>query len=95
MWRLRGEGLPAEGDIDTFEESWSLAPDTRPTWSERMVRSIEMICVTLATESFGRPVWRRVSRTFPGAADQRRLLVKVTLLVGFEARITSKSVRYK
>lgn len=58
--------------------SRSLALETRPTCSVMTVRSIETICVTLATESFGRPVWRLVRVTFPGAAAHRRLLVRGT-----------------
>lgn len=52
--------------------------DIFPTSSVSTSRSRLMICETLATESFGRPVARAGRSTLPGASAQRRLLVNGT-----------------
>ena len=53
-------------------------PESRPTRSVRSVRSRAMICETLATESFGRPVSRARKSTLPGASAHRSVLVSGT-----------------
>lgn len=58
--------------------SSSCPRETRPACSVRTARSTVTICETFATESFGRPVERRLRSTFPGAETHRRLLVKGT-----------------
>src|ERR1035438_4667915 len=49
-----------------------------PTRSVKRSRSRVRTWETLATESFGSPVTRAESMTFPGASAQRRLLVRGT-----------------
>ena len=56
----------------------SFACEIRPTRSSSSVRSRATTCDTFATESFGKPVCRAVSSTFPGASAHRRLLVSGT-----------------
>jgi hypothetical protein len=56
----------------------SLGDDSPPTRSARIDLSRATSCETLATESRGRPVARALSRTFAGAATQRRLLASGT-----------------
>jgi len=58
--------------------SSSLARGSFPTRSVRRFRSTVTIRETFATESFGSPVSRAESETFPGAFAQRRLLVNGT-----------------
>jgi hypothetical protein len=52
--------------------------DTLPTSLASRSRSRVMICDTLATESFGRPVVLAGRSTLPGASAQRILLIKGT-----------------
>ena len=56
---------------------------TCPTWRVRWASSRVTICVTLATESFGRPVLLADRRTFPGMSTSRT----------FDVRITPRTVR--
>ncbi len=56
----------------------SLARDSFPTRSVRVLRSNVTIWVAFATESLGSPEARAVRRTHPGASAQPRLLVSGT-----------------
>ena len=51
-----------------------------PARSVRVSRSMVMICDTLATESFGSPLARLATRTFPGAPSSLRFDVSTTAI---------------
>lgn len=70
--------LPAEHHIDTEEDQLEFALDNFPTRSVSEALSRVMICETLATESFRRPVILASRSTLPGASPHRSLLVSGT-----------------
>jgi hypothetical protein len=76
LWKPPTAYLPRITSIPASID-WSFAGGSFPTQSSKTSRSSATSCETLATESRGRPVIRRIG-TLPGASAQRMLVVRGT-----------------
>jgi len=75
----------------------SNAGATLPTRSVRKLLSMVIICETLTTDGFDRPVPRTGSRTLPGASARRRFEVitaAMTVLIRLSLKLFAETTRY-